>query len=488
MKTVFILAVVLAGFVTQAQPTDGNVQKKMHDYVASYNLQGSFNGVVMVAEKGNVLFSEGFGLANFEWDIKNTPETKFLLASISKTFTAATVMKLSDQGKLSLDTKLNDILKWYRADTGGKITVRHLLNHTSGIPNYFVLRGKTVADVMKEFGNGPIDKTGFAQKYCQGDLEFEPGTKWNYNNSAYFLLGLVIEEVSGKSYEKALTDLIFQPLQMNNSGDVQPDPGRVIPNMATGYMHNYTDFYHPPYWNMSTAFAAGSLYSTVGDLLKYDRALYDTTFLSAASRNAMFTPALNNYGCGWEIREINVKPGEPTKKVHTHEGFLFSWHTRFYQITNEQVLIVVLSNGGNAPIEKMMGGIIGIIYGQPVENQIPIVANEIWKNRQNENFAGTISSFRNKFNTEPEKWDFSEYELNKLGYTLLQTNNTKAIAVFGLVTDLYPNSWNAWDSLGESLAAAGKKEEAILAYQKSVELNTENKAGVEMLQKLRNQD
>ena len=138
IKIINLLLLALFANVTlagQAQSIDKQKQARLESYVASYYNQGSFNGVVMVAEKGKPILSKGYGYANVEWQVPNTPQTKFLLASISKTFTATMVMKLVDQGKLSLDTRLSDVLKWYRQDVGCKVTIRHLLNHTSGIPN-----------------------------------------------------------------------------------------------------------------------------------------------------------------------------------------------------------------------------------------------------------------------------------------------------------------------------------------------------------------
>jgi CubicO group peptidase (beta-lactamase class C family) len=468
-----------------AKNVSNDKQEKLSQYVQSFYKQGTFNGSVLIAEKGEVLLSEGYGYANLEWSVENTSSTKFILASITKVFTATTVMKLVDQGKLTLDTQLPDVLKWYRNDTGSKITVRHLLNHTSGIPNYFVLMNKTVDDVMKEFGNGPIDKLEFAKKYCQGDLEFEPGTKWNYNNSAYFLLGLIIEEVTGKPYDAVLQELIFNPLGMNNSGDLQPNPSKVVPNLATGYVRNFTEFSHPAYWNMSTAYAAGSLYSTVEDLLKFDRALYDGNFISATAREAMFTPNLNNYGCGWELRESPIGKDKSIKKVRTHEGYLFAWHTRFYQIPDDQYLIVVLSNGGSSPIDYMINGITDILYDRPVENLKPLVAHELWNSISKKEVEQTINRFKNLSETEQHKWDYSEWHLNRLGYTVLLTDKISAIKIFKFITDIFPESWNAWDSYGEGLAFAGMKAEAIIAYEKSIALNPENRGGIEILKKLK---
>jgi CubicO group peptidase (beta-lactamase class C family) len=492
MKNLTLTLVVFALLVNVfnnglAQNIDKKKQAKLESYVASYYKQGTFNGVVMVAEKGKPILSKGYGYANVEWQVPNTPQSKFLLASISKTFTATMVMKLVDQGKLSLNSKLSDVLKWYRPDVGSKVTVRHLLNHTSGIPNYFGLKRQTVDDIMKDFGNGPINKTEFAKKYCMRDLDYEPGTKWMYNNSAYFLLGLIVEEVNGTSYEKALQDLVLNPLGMSNSGDRQPDPYKVIDKMASGYMHQFSTFSSPSYWNMSTAYSAGSIYSTLDDLLKYDRAFYSETFLSKASRDAMFTPGLNNYGCGWELREVPVGIDSAMKKVRTHEGFLLAWHTRFYQIPDEQYLIVILSNAGNAPLEKMFKGITDILYNRQPENMKPLVAFELSKSIAQGEIDSQVEKFRSSFRTEKNKWDFDEAALNRLGYATMLKDTASAVKVFAFITELYPESWNAWDSYGEGLASAGQNEAAVKAYQNSLQLNPENNAGKTMLEKLKNE-
>lgn len=479
-----LLVILCLNFVRAENPTKQSQIKKL---VESYQAQETFNGSVLVAQKGAVIYSGGAGYANIAWKIKNSDNTKFYLASISKTFTAITVMKLIDQGKLSLDTRLSEVLKWYRTDTGNKVTIRHLLNHTSGIANYLNMKGKSVYQVADEFGTAPIDKLAFAKKYCQGDLDFEPGTKWNYNNTAYFLLGLIIEQVSGKTYEAALHEFIFDPLNMTNTGDIQPDPSKIIANMAEGYTRFFTDYSHSAYWNMSTTFGAGSVYSTVIDLLKFDRALYDENFVSAAAREAMFTPNLNNYGCGWELRESPIGKDKAIKKIRMHDGFLFAWHTRFYQIPDEQYLIVVLSNGGSAPIEQMVNGITDILYGRPVQYPKPLVAHELWKSFKQHHIGQNIDRFQSLTEQERSKWDYDEYHLNGLGYTILPTDKTAALQIFRLIVDIYPQSWNAWDSLGEALAVSGNKAEAIKAYEKSIALNPNNKPGIEMLKKLKSE-
>jgi tetratricopeptide (TPR) repeat protein len=250
-------------------------------------------------------------------------------------------------------------------------------------------------------------------------------------------------------------------------------------------MHQFSTFSAPAYWNMSTAYSAGSIYSTLEDLLKYDRAFYSETFLSKTSRDAMFTPGLNNYGCGWELREVPVGIDSAMKKVRTHEGFLMAWHTRFYQIPDEQYLIIILSNAGNAPLEKMFKGITDILYNRQPVNMKPLVAFELSKNMESGKIDGQLVKYRNSFKTEKSKWDFDEAELNKLGYATLPKDAASAVKVFGFITELYPNSFNAWDSYAEGLVALGKTQEAIKAYEKSIELNPNHKAGKEALQKLK---
>ncbi|MDD2303107.1 MAG: serine hydrolase [Prolixibacteraceae bacterium] len=492
MRTMLVSAITLAlflikNFVPDANASNSTKQQQIQKLIESYQLQGTFNGSVLVAQRGEVIYSGGVGFANMEWKVKNTADTKFYLASITKTFTSVTVMKLIDQGKLTLDTKLSDVLKWYRADIGNKVTIRHLLNHTSGIANYLNMKGKSIYQVADDFGTAPIDKLAFAKKYCQGDLEFEPGTQWNYNNTAYFLLGLIIEQVSGNSFENAVSEFIFKPLGMNNSGDIQAHQYDVFPGMATGYMRNFTDFVHPAYWNMSTAYAQGSIYSNVYDLLKFDQALYDPNFLSKSSYDAMFTPKLNNYGCGWEIKELPIGKDKTVKRIRTHEGFLFAWHTRFYQIPDDQYLIVILSNRGSAPLENICSGITDILYDRQSVLMKPLIANFVFDSFKNKSVKSALEQCRGYFLKEKDKWDFNELELNHLGYYALLSDPESSVSIFKFITDIYPQSWNAWDSYGEALAVAGNKAEAIQAYERSVKMNPENKAGFEMLKKLKDE-
>jgi CubicO group peptidase (beta-lactamase class C family) len=180
---------------------------------------------VLVADGGKVIYKKGFGMANMEWEIPNQTDTKFRIGSVTKQFTATLVLQLTEEGKIKLDGKITDYLPDYRKDTGDKVTIHHLLNHTSGIPSYTGLPG-----FFQNESRNPYGVKEFVKKFASGDLEFEPGSKFSYNNSGYFLLGAIIEQVTGKPYARVLQERIFDPLGMKDTGydDDAPLPIRRV--------------------------------------------------------------------------------------------------------------------------------------------------------------------------------------------------------------------------------------------------------------------
>src|ERR1044072_7260449 len=240
---------------------------KIQEVLALGHKYRQFNGIALVAENGKVIYKQGFGMANMEWEIPNTPETKFRLGSITKQFTSMLILQLVEQGKIKLDAKLSDYLPDYRKDIGGKVTIHHLLTHTSGIPSYTGLP-KFFEDVSRN----PYKVSEFVKKYASGDLQFEPGSKFSYNNSGYFLLGAIIEKVTGKPYEQVLKENILDPIGMKNTG--YDHHNTIIPKRASGYTRTPDGYTNAAYLDMSIPYAAGSLYSTVEALYLWDQALY----------------------------------------------------------------------------------------------------------------------------------------------------------------------------------------------------------------------
>ena len=314
------------------------VASQIDQIMQSRSSSGDFSGAVLVGRQGKVLYQRAFGFANREWKIPNDLQTKFQIGSMTKQFTATLILQLVNEGKLRLDGKISDYLPYYRRDTGSRITIHHLLTHTSGVPNFTSLPG---------FLDSPASRTEygveeFVTKYCSGDLEFEPGTKFNYSNSGYFLLGAILEHVSGKSYEALLHERIFGPLAMNDSGYAHSDT--IIARRAAGYEHTDAGFKNARFYDMSIPFAAGALYSTVGDLFLWDQALYGESLLPTKLRNLLFKRNLEDYGYGWVT--LIPAPGTPYagESIPMHGGAIFGFQSVIQRIIQHHELIVLLDN------------------------------------------------------------------------------------------------------------------------------------------------
>ena len=446
--------------------------------VARYQELGQFNGAVLVAAGGKVMFAKGYGQANAEWGIPNAPDTKFRLGSITKQFTATLVMQLVEEGKLTLDTPLADVLPYYRKDAGGKTTIRQLLNHTSGIPSY-----TSLPDFSAAIGRNSHGVEQFVKSYCSGDLEFEPGSQFRYNNSGYFLLGAVIEQVTGKRYEDVLRERILMPLGMRDTG--YDRWGDVLPRRATGYERSPAGLRNAPYLDMSTPYAAGALYSTALDLYAWDQALYGDTLLSARSKEVMFTPGLENYGFGWFIRRLPVGPGKAERTVVGHGGGINGFNTLIRRVVEDRHLVVLLNNTGGTRLEAISNGVLDILYGCTPPAPRALLTEVLRTTIDEQGVDAAVARYRELKKTEFDSYDFEEDQLNELGYELLGASKVDAaIAIFQLNVEAFPQSYNAYDSLAEGYMSGGKKELAIKNYAKSLELNAGNRNAVERLVKL----
>lgn len=271
---------------------------KLDDLMELYGKYGLFNGSVLVAENGKVIYKKGMGMANMEWDIPNAPDTKHRLGSITKQFTAALILQLVAEGKLKLDEPITAYLPDYPKANGNKITLHHLLTNTSGIPNY-----TSFPKFFEERSRNPYTVGEFVKVFGDSTLQFVPGETFAYSNSGYFLLGAIIEKVTGESYEEQLEKRIFTPLKMNNSGFDHHE--NILKKRATGYQKLGAGYQNSPYLDMSIPYAAGSLYATIEDLYLWDQALYTDQILNKESKDLMFAkyiPAFGgHYGYGWNM-------------------------------------------------------------------------------------------------------------------------------------------------------------------------------------------
>jgi len=447
------------------------LMNKYYDY-------GQFNGSVLVAENGNVIFKKGYGYANMEWNVPNTTDTKFRLASITKQFTSMLIMQLVEEGKINLDGKLSDFLPYYRKDIGDHVTIHNLLTHTSGIPN---LTNKPQG-VLEKMGSKHYEVKELIEELCSDDLEFEPGSKYSYCNSGYNILGAVIEEITGKPYEVVLRERIFKPLGMENSGIDNNKP--VIEKRASGYNKGVLDYENTSYLDMSLVYAAGAMYSTVEDLFLWDQALYTDKLLSENNKEIMFTPFLQNYAYGWGVSELPI--GDETKKVIRHSGGINGFNTVIIRLVDDNNTIILLNNFSPCNLNKISKGIADILYGEEYEVPKRSLAEEFSKTVMLEGISKGIKQLKELKEKQEDEYYIDEYEINSFGYYLMEKDRVDdAIEVFKLNVELFPDAFNTYDSLGEAYMIKGEKELSIINYEKSVELNPGNTNGIKTLKKLK---
>jgi CubicO group peptidase (beta-lactamase class C family) len=321
----FALVVLLAG--SAAAQDAGRMDQIVQSYVAGNH----FMGTVLVARGSQVLLSKGYGSADLEWNVANTPDTKFRLGSVTKQFTAASILLLEERGKLSVQ----DPVKKYVPDAPAawdKITIFHLLTHTSGIPNF---TGFSDYQKLEPFAATP---TELVARFRDKPLDFQPGERWSYSNSGYVLLGYLIEKLSGMSYEKFLQENIFTPLGMKDSG--YDSNSAVIPRRASGYdwVPAKNAFQNSGFIHMTIPHAAGALYSTTEDLLKWQQGLYGGKILKAASLEKMATPFKENYAFGLVVETAGGH------KVIAHGGGIEGFNTNLEYFPEDKLSVIVLRN------------------------------------------------------------------------------------------------------------------------------------------------
>jgi CubicO group peptidase (beta-lactamase class C family) len=437
-----------------------------------------FTGTVLVTDHDVVIFKKGYGLANREWNIPNTPDVKFRIGSITKQFTSMLVMQQVAKGTIKLDGHLSDYLPYYRKDTGSKVTITNLLNHTSGIPSY-TDDPKFFPDVSRNY-YAPND---FIKKYCSGDLEFDSGSKFHYDNSGYFILGAILERVTGKTYQALLQENILVPLGMKDTG--YDNWSTILAKRATGYTLELADVVNSAYLDMSLPFAAGSLYSTVEDLYKWDQALYTDKLLPAELKERIFTPGLEHYGFGWVIGTVPKEDPGAGQTTISHGGGINGFNTLEVRYVGDHDLIAIFNNTPGVNLNDMSKGIHAILYGKEPAVPKRILAHDLAETVLSRGVGAAITQYRELKRANSPNYTFDENALNGLGYGLLQKNRiADAIAIFKLNVEEYPKSGNVYDSLAEAYAKDGQKQQAIDNYRKSLELDPKNKNAVDKLKEL----
>jgi len=341
----------LAPVVALTQSTTSDPTPRMQQIIASYANDKTFMGTVLVVKDGHTLVDQGYGSADLEWNVPNAPATKFRLGSITKQFTATSILLLQERGKLSID----DPVSKYMPDAPAawsKVTIYNVLTHTSGIPSFTGFPDYPTT----EWKN--TNPTELVARFRDKPLDFEPGTKFTYSNSGYVLLGYLVEKISGQSYADFLQQNIFTPLGMTSTGI--DSNAAILPQRAQGYAPSPKGIQHAGYISMTIPFSAGALYSTTGDLLKWEQALFGGKVLKPESLAKMTMPFKENYGFG-----LFIRPNDGHKLI-THGGGIEGFNTSLNYYPDDKLTVIVLANlNGGAP-DQIASYIGKVALGQSV--------------------------------------------------------------------------------------------------------------------------
>lgn len=318
-----------------AQIAFGN-NSEFEKIVETYKAEKNFNGVVLIATAGKIDFIGGVGLADRQSNSKITAKSKFKIASITKTFTAVLILKLYEQGKIDLNATIGTYFPEYKGAGRDKVTIQQLLTYASGIANESEKGG------MLPY-KSPLSLDEFINKYCAGKLEFEAGSKSVYANTEYIILGKIIENLTGKSFAKVLQEQILSPLKMKNSG--MADSKNKISGLVKSYTQNEANktFGDDEHYLIENYFAAGAMYSTVEDLLKFDTAIFDSKLLQPKTTGLMlkFYPALGNVAYGFWGSDGY---GSFAEKFYYRPGGILGSTANWIHTVKNKKTIIVMSN------------------------------------------------------------------------------------------------------------------------------------------------
>jgi CubicO group peptidase (beta-lactamase class C family) len=484
MKYILAAIVTLILFVSTAygQTKKGNDKiQRIDKYLLELENVG-FYGSVLVALDEEIVISKGYGFNNKEKLIKNTPTTIFDIGSVTKQFTAAAILKLEMQGKLSTDDKISKYFGDVPVDKE-KITIHDLLRHQSGL----------ISNVGKDYEK--ISKEDFLNKVLSSKLMFEVGSDFSYSNIGYSLLAMIIEKVSGQTYETYLYKNLWKPSGMRMTGYTKPKYDKNL--IAVGYYRDDRIWGKPtdkewdktaPYWHL---LGNGGVLSTTEDLFKWHKALMTDKILSKEAKQKLYHPKLRTdetetsyYSYGWDVSVTNRN----TTRLW-HNGGNNVVYADFIRYIDEGVTLIMLSNKSHPNFDELNQEISQIIFNPNYIPVIPVADTEINRNFTNQ-IINTIQEFglekaKEEYKNKNNNQNLLEYIMRGEGLNHLYSGKPDiAMQILQMNVFVHPKNAKALQSLGEGYMETGNKELALQFFKESLAINSDNSFASEMIKKL----
>ncbi|HEV7781070.1 MAG TPA: serine hydrolase [Chitinophagaceae bacterium] len=435
---------------------------KLDEVMKAYHRFNMFDGSVLVAENGKVIYQSAFGLANREWNTPNTTETKFMIGSVSKPITALLMLIQVQKGLIGLDKTIADYLPAFSGKPGAAITVRQLLSHTSGMPNYDI-----TPDFFPRISRQHFNREDYTKVYMDSALLFEPGKNFFYSSWGYFTLGYIMEKVTGKSYSQLMKEDIFDKIGMSSSGSYSHT--QIVPKRATGYDYDFGGYTSSDFRDQSNTMGTGDLYSTVEDLFKLHTAITNNTLLNRSLTEEMLKPGMPpaQYGFGWFNKQF--KFGTDSVASNFHLGMTDGFLSFMVRIPSTNSMIVILCNSSPTDFFGICGSLAKVLYNKPV-----VVKEPVHKSMEKLISSKGITKALEEY--QRMKKDTAHYytdwiSMNFLGDKLFDLKRyDEAELIYESNAADFPTKDLALFSMGKINQALGKKDEAIKWYKKALEL------------------
>ncbi len=450
---------------------------KLLELMKSYHKFNMFDGAVLVAENGKIIYKDAFGLANREWNIPNATDTKFMIGSISKPITATLLLILVQRGLVSLDKTIEDYLPEFKNKPAASVTVRQLLNHTSGMPNYDIIK-----DFFPRISRQNFSREAYVKIYQDSALAFVPGTRYMYSSWGYFTLGYIIEKVTGKSYEQAMNDEIFTKIHMQNTGSYMHT--KIVSKRASGYDYGFGNYVSADFRDQSNTMGTGDIYSTVEDLFKFHMAIANNNLLNKELTKEMLTPGMRpaRYGYGWFNQNFKYTTTDSVG-ANYHLGSTEGFISFMIRIPETNSMAVILCNSAPTDFFGIIKNLLKLIYDKPVVLKEPI-------HKKMETIIAAFNAEKAVIEYRKMKMDTAHFyadwlQMYYLGEKLLSLkryNDARIIAENNVLE--FPDRDHIALSMANVYVALKRNEEAKIYYKKTLQLNPENEEAKNRLKEL----
>ena len=476
---------------SSCQSPESPASNEYEEFINELVERGQLNGNVLVYESGNIVHQSAHGIANPATGEKLHLNSVFRLASVSKQFTAMAIVLLKEEGKLDYDQDIRDFIPELPYQG---ITIRHLIHHVSGLPDYINLlfdhwKPDLSADDPNRLIEGNEDMIRLLAEH-QPPVHFESQEEWEYSNTGYALLASIVSRVSGMPFEDFMKERIFEKANMKNTVvyEYTPDPDPEMPNRVFGFRLdlNGKDMISSDSHFLNGAQGDGGIYSTLEDLLNWDRALHTDKIVNQAVLNEVYTPIILNNGDTTNYAfGVGVHESKSGKKIIAHSGGWVGFLTYLHREIEDDHCIVILTNHFNPYFDGIRKGLLDILHGEPYTLPPLSIRTTIGSTVVNKGIDAAIEQYHSIKTSGPDDYRFHESELNSLGYQLLREEYTdEACSIFELNMKEYPESANTYDSYGDGLLSRGDTTNALVQFKKAIAIDSSFTSPREKIQEL----